>query len=385
MKLRYLVWTLCILGLAASCSGAALADPGEAQSLNATLVQPANAALRAELDAEKAQRAREDGAKQTAQARPIGEREATVHEPGLVKGFSYTLDLSAAYPLGNTGYKRAALPGGLDAVAAYGFTHYLRAYVGYFQVQEYPLGFDTGKVPVYLQGLAPPIAVQDLHAEQIDVTSKDKFLVALVQNLLVVGKHAKLPIPIIISPGYVSRTANVAGGGDLQLVEINGFPQLVHFRTNQVKLVAFTVPLVSSPRFFASLTAAPAWNLNLNGANTTNHAQLLQVGYVEYRLDGKTTLFFQPSLAPSYLPADPYPQHLATFIYGITHSFTKNTFVQSIISSGTPANRPDLGITSLTCQRLPCPQSEVAPAIGGLRATQVQVLFGVGTPSTIPL
>ena len=252
-------------------------------------------------------------------------------------------------------------------------------------MQEYPLGFDSGKVPVFLQGSrrrSPcKISTPSRSTSRRRISSSSRSCRICSSS----ASSAKLPIPLIISPGYVSRTGGVAGGGDLQLVEINGFPQLVHFRTNQVKLVAVTLPLVSSPKVFASLTAAPAWNLNLNGANTTNHAQLLEVGYVEYRLDGKTTLFFQPSLAPSYLPADPYPQHLATFIYGIAHSFTKNTFVQSTISSGTPANRPDLGITSLTCQKLPCPQSEVAPAIGGLRATQVQVLFGIGTPSTIPL
>ena len=277
------------------------------------------------------------------------------------------------------------MPGGLDAVAAYGFTKYLRAYAGYFQLQEYPLGFDTGKVPVYLQGLGPPIAFQDLHAEQTDVTTKDKFFVALVQNLVILGKNLPLPLPVIISPGYVSRTASVGGSGDVQMVEINGFPQTVHLRTNQAKLIAFTLPLISSPKIFLSYTAAPQWNVNTNGANQTNHPQILQIGYIEYRLNDRTTLFFQPSKAPSYLPPDPYPQHLATILYGVAHNFTKNTFVQGTISTGTPTNLSVLGIKSVTCQQLPCAPSQVAPSLGGLKATQVQLIFGIGSPTTLPL
>ncbi|MBV9104172.1 MAG: hypothetical protein JO060_11335 [Candidatus Eremiobacteraeota bacterium] len=358
----------------------------EAFDLHATLIQPANAAIKQQLDAEKSMRARRSSvANQVAQARPVGEREAPAYNPALPKGFQYTLDVSSAWALGNTGFHTGNMPGGVDAVAAYGFSKNVRAYAAYFQLQEYPLGFDNGIVPVYLQGLAPPIGVQDLHAQQIDVTTKDKFTIGLLQNLVVLGKHLPLPLPIIISPGYIARTADVGGQTDVRTIEINGFPQTVHLRSEQIKLIAFTVPLVSSPKMFVSFTAAPQWLLRTNGANQTNHMQMLKIGYLEYRLTDKTTVFLQPSMAPSYLPPDPYPEHLASWIYGIAHAFTKHAFVQTVISTGTPANYPQLGIKSLTCQQLPCAPSQVTPALGGLKATQVQLIFGVGSPTTLPL
>jgi hypothetical protein len=384
IHLRSLCPALVAFGLL--CNAPSVASADDAFNLNQTLVQPANNAIKQAHKEEKERRAaRADAPKQTAQARPIGEIEAHAYDPGLAKGFQYTLDVSSAWALGHTGYKRSNMPGGLDAVAAYGFSRYIRAYVGYFQVQEYPLGFDDGVVPVYIQGLAPPVAHQDLHQQQTDVTTKDKFIIGLVQNVVIIGKHLPLPLPVIISPGYIVRTANVGGGSDVQTIEINGFPQTVRLRSEEVKLVAFTVPLVSSPKMFVSLTAAPQWLINTNGANQTNHMQILQIFYAEYRLNDNTTVFLQPSRAPSYLPPDAYPEHLATTIYGITHTFAKYAFVQATISTGTPTNYPQLGISAVTCQKLPCAPNQVAPSLGGLKATQVQLMLGVGKPTVIPL
>ena len=261
----------------------------------------------------------------------------------MPKGFQYTLDVSSAWALGNTGYKTGNLPGGVDAVAAYGFSRYMRAYVGYFQLQEYPLGFDNGIVPVYLQGLGPPIAHQDLNQQQVDVTTKDKFVIAALQNLVVVGKKLPIPIPLIISPAYIARSANIGGGSDVQTIEINGFPQTVHLRSAEIKLVTVTLPLISSPKFFISFTLAPQWLINTNGNNSGNSAQLLQLLYAEYRLNESTTVYIQPSRVPNYLPPDPYPQHLASFIYGVAHNFNKWAFAQINVSTGTPTNYPATG------------------------------------------
>jgi hypothetical protein len=397
----------------AAATGPAGADE-EGLLLNQNLVTPANQALkeaiRAECEAHQAKLAADkanadaanasivsheeaatalgiDDARDLAQARPIGEHEAPALDPALTKGFNYTLDVSSAWALGNTGHNNINMPGGMDAVLAYGFTKHLRLFAGYYQVQEFPLGFDTGIVPVYLQGIGPPISSQNLHDQQLDVTTKDKFFITLLQNLAVFMPKAPLPLPVIISPGYISRTASInnAGNGDVQTIEINGFPQTVHLRSAQVKLVSFTIPFLSSPKMFGTITLAPQWQMNITGAQQTNHMQLLQLLYLEYRLNPTSTIFFQPSHVPAYLAPDPYPEHLGSWIYGVTHNFTKNVFVQGTISTGTPTNVPQLGIQSLTCLQLPCNQSQVAPSLGGLKATQVQLMFGVGTPSVVPL
>jgi hypothetical protein len=374
-----------LAALVAACVVPATASADDGFSVNQAIVAPANAAIKQALDAGRAERSAAARVKQTAQARPIGEQEPPARAPGLPKGLQYTLDVSSATALGDTGYKTSNLPGGVDAVLAYGLSRYVRAYAGYFQLQEYPLGFDRGVVPVYLQGATMPVAHQDLHQEQVDVTTKDKFAIALLQNLVVLGRHSSLPVPVIVSPGYIARSADVGGNSDVQMVEINGFPQTVHLRSEEVKLVAFTVPLVSSPRMFVSYTAAPQWLVNTSGANQTNHMQLLQVFYAEYRLKGGTTAFIEPSRAANYLPPDQYPQHLASWIYGIAHSINSWAFVEGVVSTGTPTNVPQLGIKSVTCQMLPCAPSQVAPSLGGLRATQVQLMVGVGKPTVIPL
>jgi hypothetical protein len=384
-NLRSLCPALVALGVFLGVPASVRAD--DAFNLNQTLVQPANNAIKETLKAEKEQRARQaaEDAKQTAQARTIGEREAPAYDPGLPKGFQYMLDVSSAWALGNTGYKTASLPGGVDAMAAYGFSRYLRAYLGYFQLQEFPMGFANGVVPVFIQGIGPPIGQQDLHQAQTDVTTKDKFIIGLLQNVVIIGPHMPLPLPLIISPGYISRTADVGGTSDVRTIEINGFPQTVHTRSAQIKLVSVTLPIVSSPKMFVSYTAAPQWLVSTNGANQTNHPQILQLFYAEYRLDDSTTVFIQPSRVPNYLPPDAYPQHLASWIYGITHRFNKFAFVQGVVSTGTPTNYPQLGITAITCQQLPCAPNQVAPSTSGLKATQVQLMFGVGSPTVIPL
>jgi len=76
-----------------------------------------------------------------------------------------------------------------------------------------------------------------------------------------------------------------------------------------------------------------------------------------------------------------------TLLYGISHRFTKSTFVQMLGSTGGASNRSAPGITSITCQQIApsggCAAS--APAIGGLHASTVQIQFGIGSPSVIPL
>jgi hypothetical protein len=318
-----------------------------------------------------------------AQAVPVGSPKRPLNAPGLPTGFTYTLDASVAFPYGNTG-TNAELPGGIDAVLGYGFNKYHRLQAGYYEVQEYPVDFNSGTVPVYLQGLSSPVGSANLNGQPIDVATKNKILLLVSQNLFMLGGK----LPIVISPTYLARTANIGGHGDTQTIEINGFPQTLHLRSTEEYLLPVTLPFLASPRFFGTLTAAAQWNVNLNGANVTpNHAQIFELLYLEFRASRSTTFFVQPSRLVQYFALDPNPEYVPTLLFGVSHRFTKQTFVQLLGSTGGASNRKQFGITSITCQQI-APNGSCAvsvPSIGGLHATQVQLQFGIGSPSVIPL
>src|SRR5476649_828211 len=142
-------------------------------------------------------------------------------QAGLPVGFTYTADFSSAYPLGNVGdHGRRWLPGGVDAVASYGFNPKFRVSASYYELQHYPVGFDSGTVPLFIQGLGPPVGSVDLSTAGIDVTTKDRFAILNVERLFNFGK-----LPLVISPTYVSRTSTVGvGHEDVVPFEYSGFP-----------------------------------------------------------------------------------------------------------------------------------------------------------------
>lgn len=312
---------------------------------------------------------------------PVGEPQKPLSSPGLPAGLSYTLDGSIAYPFGNVtqGNQEARLPGGFDAVVGYGFRPHFRAQAGYYVLQEYPVGFSTGTVPLYLQGLNSPIGSAPLSGT--DATIRNQIFVGALQELVQIGK-----IPVVISPTYVARKGTVGGNADLIPIEVNGFPQSVHLRTFQYQLVGLTLPFLSTPKMFGTYTIAPQWLVQTAGANATNHAQLFQLLYLEYRANEKTSFYLQPSLLPNYTPSDVYPEHIVTLIYGFTHKLDKIFYLQGQVSAGTPTNpNGGIGITALTCQQLPCSSKQVVPTIGGLKAAQVQLMLGIGKPQVLPL
>jgi hypothetical protein len=155
-------------------------------------------------------------------------------------------------------------------------------------------------------------------------------------------------------------------------------------RTEQEFILPLTIPLLSTPRFFGTITVASQWLVHTAGLNESNHAQFFGLAYLEYRASRSTTFFVQPSRLVQYDPVDPYPQYTPTIIYGLSHRFTRQTYLQATVFTGGATNYP-LGITSLTCQRLPCGPGQVAPNIGGLKASELQVQFGIGSPTVIPL
>ncbi|MGP6159702.1 MAG: hypothetical protein ACLPYS_19760 [Vulcanimicrobiaceae bacterium] len=345
----------------------ARADGIEAGALRTALLDPAAAALQRLHD--------ETDSPLVAQANPIGQPRAPLRQPALPQGLSYTLDFSMTFPYGDPGYN-AGLPGGIDAVVGYGFSRTQRLQVGYYELPEAPIGFTGSVVPLYVQGIASPIGTI---RPNIDPTVKNNILSVVDQNLFTLfGK-----LPIVISPSYLARWGTVGGHSDVQQIEFDGFPTTVRLRTMQAYLLGVTLPFASSPRIFGTYTIAPQWLVHPAGVNQTNHAQLFQLLYLEYRASKQTTFFFQPSMLIDYLPSDPYPEHVPTWIVGASYKFTKWTFVQIDSLWGAATNRSPYGVTAVTCISLPC--TNVAPSLGGLHSAQIQLQFGIGSPSVIPL
>jgi hypothetical protein len=197
-------------------------------------------------------------------------------------------------------------------------------------------------------------------------------------------------LPVVVTPTYVARYSYIGQSGDGSDVvpfvnQLNGEPITdVNTRTAQYDSVAFTVPFLKTPRFFGTFTAAPTWLVLLSGVNQTNHAQLYQILYLEYTLTKSTRLFIEPQVSRDYLPTDYYPQHLAAYFAGITQRVGKYGFIQAVLNSGGPTNYSPYGVKYFQCYALPC-ASNTVPAIGGLKATQLQLQFGVGSPVVLPL
>lgn len=385
-----------ILGGALACAPA-LADPF---GVFGSAVSGANAAIKSAENA-KPPAADKDRVAQVppVQQQPVGGAGAA----GLPVGWTYMLDVSSAYPFGNIGtLGKRWLPGGTDAVLGYGLSPSFRIALNYYEIQHYPVGFNSGQVPLYLPpgfpqtpGVNPQCV--DLSGTttpackginpQFNVTTKDKFGLALFEKLIDVGRFKGRTIPIVVTPTYVSRWSSIAasnGNGDVvPFVTQSGIPFTnVSTRTAQMYAVAVTLPFLKTPKMFGTFTAAPTWLVHPAGANLTNHAQIYQILYLEYAPFPRTKIFLEPQASRDYLPADPYPEHNMAYFTGISETFGTMGFVQIVLNSGGPTNYSPYGIQQLNCYALPCSKNTL-PVIGGLKATQVQFQIGIGSPSVI--
>ncbi len=336
-----------------------------------------------------------------AQAPPISQQPiGPEQEEGLPTGLTWTADFSIARPFGNIGsYGKQWLPGGGDLSLGYGFNPTTRLVASLYQLQHWPVGFNTGIHPVYLNGFQNPVGCVDLsggHADgcepqNINIATKDQFFVAMGEQLFVLGPYFGRPIPIVISPLYVARTSSIgASGNNTDVVPFTYNPPdgpsffNLKTRTTEVWSAGLTVPFLKTPNMFGTFTLSPTWLVHPSGVNGSNHAQLYQVLYLEYTPNNsKTTFFFEPQSARDYLPTDPYPQHLIAYFAGVSQRLTPWSFVQVVLNSGGPTNEGAYGVTAVKCQTV-LPTS-CATAIGGLKATQLQIQFGLGSPSVIPL
>ena len=323
---------------------------------------------------------------------------------GLPQGFTYSADLSMAYPFGNIGNygKQGWLMGGGDLSAAYGFNWSTRLVVSMFQLQHWPYGFNTGTAPVYLAGFRNPVGCADLTngnacgpgaGRNINVRTKDTFGVFMLEKLFVV-KSNKLPgpLPFVISPTYVTRGGQIGfapGNNDVVPFTYNlpdGPVVNIPVRTAQYYAVALTLPFLKTPKMFGTFTIAPSWLVHTAGANSGNSMQLPQVLYLEYTPTKSTTFFFEPQSPRDYLPTDPYPEHLFAYFLGVSQRLTKYAFVQATLNAGNTTNMGQFGITGVKCLTVQqAINNQCGLAIGGLKATQLQLQFGIGSPNVFPL
>jgi len=397
---RTFLRTAAALALAAAVGTApALADP---TGIFGTAVSGANTAIKNAVNAQQAVIHLPDGT--VAQVPPVQQAPVGGPQPvGLPAGFNYTLDFSVAHSLGNTGsFGKKWLSGGMDAVVSYGFNPHMALVASYYELQHYPVGFDSGQVPLYLPAGFPPTpgvnpSCVDLGgatsatcqgiSPQIDVTTKDKFLLLNWENLFNLGKVMGHEVPIVVTPTYVSRWSTVAGsngnGDVVPFVDSNGIPHTnINTRTAQIYSLAVTLPFLKTPKMFGTFTVAPSWLVDTAGLNQQNHAQLYQILYLEYTPTNNFKIFFEPQSSRDYLPTDPYAQHLAAYFLGASQRVGKMGFVQVVLNSGSPTNYSPYGVKQLNCVQLPCSQNTL-PMIGGLKASQVQIQFGIGSPSII--
>jgi hypothetical protein len=370
------------------------------------VVSGANTAIRNAMDQQaqpKTATKRQDSTQSNvAQVPPVNQQPVGgPAQAGLPTGFTYFADLSMAYPWGNIGTASGKwLQGGGDGMASYGFSPTSRVVGSYYELQHYPYGFNSGTVPFYLPPGFPNAGCQSLGKTavgscpgtnpQLDLTTKDRFLLLSYEQLFLVGNIGGRKLPIVVSPTYVARWSTIDQSGNGTDVvpfvnPLNGEPVTgVPTRSAQYNSVAVTVPFLKTSRMFGTFTIAPTWLTHLNGVNQTNTAQLYQVLYLEYNVSHNLRFFYEPQASRDYLPTDPYPQHLNAYFLGATERVGKMGFIQVVLNSGGPSNYSPYGVKYLQCYGLPC-SSNTVPAIGGLKATQLQVQFGVGSPVVLPI
>lgn len=370
----------------------------------------ANDAIKSALDAQRKKQEETKRAAATSllpngtvgQIPPVNQQKIGPTEIGFPTGIGYSADVSTAYPYGNIGNlgKQGWLMGGVDLSLSYAFKPTTRVIASMFQLQHWPYGFNSGLVPIYVQGFRNPVGCADLGGsdicgagtgQNINVRTKDTFGIFMLEQLfLIKGMPGGHVLPIVISPTYVARGGIIGesvNNNDVVPFSYNP-PDGPYFnnlptRTAQFKAVALTLPFLKTPKMFGTFTVAAQWLMHTNGVNSSNTMQIPQVLYVEYTPFPETKLWFEPQSARDYLPTDPYPEHLVAYFLGISQRFAKYGFMQLVLNSGNPTNLGPDGVTSIKCLTI-SPQ-QCGPAIGGLKATQLQLQLGIGSPSYFPL
>jgi hypothetical protein len=434
------------------------ADGGAAAIANGNVLREELRSRKAERDAakakEKARRqalagsvanAQSPGAAPAAGAAglPIPESLETP-KPGFLHpnspGIAFTADVSSSYASGKFNYPQNNLPGGFDISAYIAPLKYSRIFAGYYEESFYPIGFDEGMVPTYVQNAADgqgnpgsagrtycgafgpskqnlvgvlPNCNTDLANVQNgtnlhfrnDAATQQRVFILSEQNIFWVGLFGMFKggfLPIVVSPTYASVRSNIAGSTDIYPAynPSTGTYQFLHLRSNEVEQVLVSFPFADSEKLFAVYTIGPQRQTNLNGYNQNNNPQIFQVLDLRYFANDSTTLFFQPSILQSEYPVDPYPQRTISLITGFQHKIggpKSPLFIQGLLEEGGPTNPPyghtgrigAIDVTCVsqfpTCVQNPNPKTNIAVTYGGFKASTFQLQVGIGNPSVIPI
>ena len=309
--------------------------------------------------------------------------------------WTYEADEAVMTAGGNTRQNFAGMPGALDASLLYKATRTSRLYAGYYQFSAQSLGNDDAAIPIVFQGTHTPIGTLNAQAARIDATTHLRFQIYNFQQMFTIGGWHH---PLIIAPTYVSVRSSIGGTDDTNTIFANGMVLTnVHQRSYDTKGINLAIPLFYGEKYFISYTGGPIWNMAMNGANRTNHPQLLESLFADYQPSEKITLFANVIRSIAYFPTDVYPYHVPTFHFGASQIIKKPFFLEAEVSTGGPSN-PNytdfgrIGIVNLTvpCARtaaggpptLTCvalAQNGVAvPVVGAQRYTTFSLMLGIG-------
>jgi hypothetical protein len=388
------------------------------------------------------------GAAPAAAGLPVPESLETP-KPGFLHpnspGIAFTADIDSSYASGKTGYPQNNLPGGFDVAAYIAPLKYSRIFAGYYEESFYPIGFDEGNVPTYVQNSAdgqaapgapgrqycgaigptmandigllpncntdlanvyklPTNGPLDTHFKN-DASTRQRVIILSEQNIFWVGLFGMFKggfLPIVVSPTYAVAKSDVAGASDVypSYNPSTGTYQFLHLRSNEIEQVLVSLPFADSEKLFGVYTIGPQRNVNSNGNNQSNHPQIFQVLDLRYFANDSTTLFFQPTILQAEYPVDPYPQRTVSLITGFQHKIggpKSPLFVQGLLEEGGPTNPPyghsgRIGVVDVTCVtnfptcvQNPDPKSDIAVTYGGFKASTFQLQVGIGNPSVIPI
>jgi hypothetical protein len=372
-----------------------------------TVVPGANDAIKSALDAERQKREATRrqavaGAPGTVAQVPPVSQQPVGPNIGFPTGIGYSANITTATPYGNIGAygNQGWLMGGVDASLSYAFRPTTRVVASMFQLQHWPYGFNSGLAPIYVQGFKNPVGCADLSGgnacgpgagQNLNVRTKDTFGIFMVEQLILIkGMPGGHVLPIVISPTYVARGGIIGESvNNNDVVPFAYHPPNGPFftdvptRTAQFKSLAVTLPFLKTPKMFGTFTVAPEWLVHTAGVNGVNHMQVPQILYLEYTPFPDTKIFVEPQSARDYLPTDPYPEHLIAYFVGVSQRFARYGFVQLVLNSGNPTNLGPDNVTAIKCVTV-SPQL-CGPVVGGLKATQLQLQLGIGSPNYFPL
>jgi hypothetical protein len=368
-------------------------QPASAQSMSDSSVGIGIAAAAAN--------AKQAPSKTTAQTSPVASGEQTpkpftdadAQKPGFhTDTIIYSADISTNIAGGATNSARN-LPGTFDASLIYLVGRTTRVGAYYYQYAAYPIGSDD-TIPVVFQGTNTPIGYVNGNKAGINADTDLRFQLYTIQQMFFVGGRHH---PLVITPFYGNVRSTVGRVDDTQTIFANNKVETVHLRSYERSGLQLTIPLFYDINYLVTYSGDVTWNMNINGANQTNHAQYEQTLYGQFKPSDDITLFGSGAINVQYFPTEVYPYHSPTFHYGITKVIKAPFFLEAEISTTGPqnpnyTNTGRIGISQLV---VPCARTAAGgsptfscvaaaangiavPVLGAQRATTFSLMLGIG-------